>query len=75
LAKIYGNAAFAVSALKLRLGGIERKHVDLPMMMLAMSVWSYAGVVGCGSVLERDVLALDYTRVSVQTKSAAETAN
>jgi hypothetical protein len=64
-----------VSALDRRLGGIERRRADPPVMMLAMCLRSYASVVGCKSALERDVLALDRTRVNVQTKNAAEPAN
>jgi hypothetical protein len=63
-----------VSALNRRLGGIERRCVD-PPMMLAMCVRSYVVAVSYGSVLERDVLALDHTRVSVKSKNAAKTAN
>ena len=72
MAKIYVITAFVVSAFDHGLGGLERRHADPLVMMLAMCVRSYAGVVGCGSVLkrdvlelERDVLALDHTRVSV----------
>ena len=75
MAKIYGNAAFAISALERRLGGIECKRDDLPVMMPAMSVRFYASAISYKSVLERDVLALDRTRVNVQTKNAVETAN
>ena len=75
MAKIYGIVAFFVSALERRLGGNERRHVNLPVMMLALSVRSYAGVVGCGSALKHDVHALDHTHVNVQTKNVAETAN
>jgi hypothetical protein len=62
-------------ALERKIGGIERRHADLPVMMPAMSVRSYAGVVGCGSTLECTAVALDRTRASLQTKNAAETAN
>jgi hypothetical protein len=80
LAKIYGTAAFAVSAacggaLERKIGGIERRHADSPMIMPAIGVRSYVGAVGCGSALERTAVALDHTRTSVQTKNVAETAN
>jgi hypothetical protein len=58
-----------------RLGGIECRRVDPPVMMLAMCVCSYASVVGCGSVLERTAVALDRTCASVQTKNVAEPTN
>jgi hypothetical protein len=45
------------------------------MMMLAMCVRSSTGAVSCASALERDALALNCTRVNVQTKNVAETAN
>jgi hypothetical protein len=51
LAKIYRTVAFAMSAtcggaLKRKIGGIKRKHADLPVMMPAMSMRSYAGAIG-----------------------------
>jgi hypothetical protein len=75
LAKIYRTDAFAVSALDRRLGGIELKRADPQVMMLAMCMHSYDSVVGYESALERDVLALDRTRVNLQTKNAAKPAN
>jgi hypothetical protein len=44
-------------------------------MMPAMCVRSSISSVGCTSALEHNALALDRTRVNVQTKNAAETAN
>jgi hypothetical protein len=75
LAKIYRTAAFAVSALDRKLGGIERRRADSLVMMIAMCLRSYASVVGYESALEHDVLALDRTCVSVQTNNAVEPAN
>jgi hypothetical protein len=40
-----------------------------------VEVRSYAGAIGCESVLEHTAVALDRTRASVQRKTAAETAN
>jgi hypothetical protein len=58
------NAACG-GALKHKIGGIERKRADSPVMMPAMSVCSYAGVVNCRSALECIAFALDRTRASV----------
>ena len=68
------SAAYG-GALKCKIRGIERTRVDPPMMMPAMSVHSYATAVSCGNALEHDVLVLDRTHVSLQTKNAIETAN
>jgi hypothetical protein len=74
LAKIYGTAACG-GALERKIGGIERRHADLLVMMPAMSVRSYAGAVSFESTLERTAVALDRTRANLQTKNTAETAN
>jgi hypothetical protein len=76
LAKIYGTAVFVVSAacggvLERKIGGIERRRADPPVMMPTMSMRSYAGAVGYESALEHDGLALDRIHVNVQTKKAA----
>jgi hypothetical protein len=75
LAKIYRTVAFVVSALDRRLGGNELKRADRQVMMLAMCMHSYDSVVGYESALKRDVLALNRTRVNVQTKNAAKPTN
>jgi hypothetical protein len=62
-------------ALERKIGGIEHRHADLPVMMPAMSVRSYASAVDFESTLERTAVALDRTRASLQTKNTAETAN
>jgi hypothetical protein len=74
LAKIYGTAACG-GALERKIGGIERRHADLPVMMPAMSMRSYVGAVGFESTLERTAVELDRTRASLQTKNTVETAN
>jgi hypothetical protein len=76
LAKIYGIVAFAVSAasggaLKRKIGGIEHRCVDPPVMMLAISVRFYASVFGCGSALERTVVALERTAVVLEHTALA----
>jgi hypothetical protein len=51
LAKIYRTAAFVVSVLERRIGGIKRRRADLQAMMLAMCMRSSIGFVGCTSAL------------------------
>jgi hypothetical protein len=68
------SAAYG-GALEHKIGEIERRCADPPVVMLARSVRSYVGAVGYGSVLECTAVALDHTRASVQTKNVAETAN
>jgi hypothetical protein len=57
-------SAASGGALKRKIGGIEHRCVDPPVMMLAISVRFYASVFGCGSALERTVVALEHTALA-----------
>jgi hypothetical protein len=61
--------------LECKIGGIECKHADPPVMMPTMCTRSSIGAVGYASTLEHDALTLDRTCVKVRTKNAAGIVN